>query len=394
MLMVSDLLEVARSEGRESALRARAPERFADQPTAPVVVWNICRHCDMSCPHCYAAAGPRRSSSDLTTGEAYSVIDDLAAAGVRTVIVSGGEPLLRDDVFELLARLHERGISAQLSTNGIHITEEVAAQLAEVHVHYVGVSVDGTRAFNDTYRGIAGAFDRALAGLRYAKQAGMKTGLRMTVTRRNVEQLDDVLAAAESVGAARFYVSHLVYAGRGKQLLSDDLSRQQSRTLLLGLFSLAERKLDEGSATRIVTGSNDSDGPLLLLWLRGRYGADAAQRVETLLRARGGNSAGEKLIAIDHRGEVHPDQFWRGLSFGQLREQSLGEVLAHPMRDALRMRTTRLTGRCGGCTLKELCRGSHRERALAATGDVWASDPSCVMTDEEIGIEPLRGVGS
>lgn len=394
MLMVSDLLELARGTTVESGIRARSPARFADQPAAPIIVWNICRHCDMTCPHCYVAAGPKKSPTDLSTEQARAVIDDLAATGVRTVIVSGGEPLLRDDVFELLAYLREKGISAQLSTNGIHIDAAVAARLKALGVGYVGVSVDGTRAFNDAYRGIEGAFDRALAGLAHARDAGLKTGLRMTVTRRNLGQLTDVLAAAESVGASRFYVSHLVYAGRGRQLLSDDLSRVEARALLLELFALAERKLDERSALRIVTGSNDSDGPLLLRWVEGRHGAVAAQRVERLLRARGGNSAGERVLAIDHRGNVHPDQFWQQASLGTVPEQSLTAILAHPLRDALRMRSEHLLGRCGSCRFKDLCRGSHRERALAKGGDLWGPDPACVMDDDEIAEVPLLGVGT
>jgi len=385
MLMVSDMLEIARGSVREERIRAKSPDRFAPSLAAPsIVVWNVCQHCDLRCPHCYVSAGTRPSSSDLDTADAHRVIDDLADHGVKVIIFSGGEPLLRPDLFELLAHARSRGVAAQLSTSGIHVDAAIARKLAEHGIGYVGISIDGTREFNDEYRGLPGAFDRALAGVHHAHQAGLKTGVRMTLTRRNAPLLEGVLAAAEGAGADRFYVSHLVYAGRGLRLMGDDLRPTESRALLLRLFALAEARLDEGAAVRFVTGSNDSDGPLLLRWIEGRHGAEAHARVESLLRARGGNSAGEKLLAIDPRGRVHPDQFWQGMTLGQVPAQSIAEILAHPMRDELRTRESRLVGRCGGCRFKGMCRGSHRERALAASGQLWAEDPACVMTDDEV----------
>ncbi len=388
MLMVSDLLEVARG-GRDATMPPRAVQRYASGTRpAPVIVWNVNRACNMSCPHCYAAARPEPVRGELSTAEGRALLGQLAAHGMRVVIFSGGEPLLRADLFDLLAHARSCGLSPHLSTNGTLIDAEVAARLRASGVGYVGISIDGLPAFNDDYRGLPGGFERALAGLRHAKAAGLRTGLRMTLTRANAGQLADLLEVAAAAACDRFYVSHLVYAGRGFRMSGDDLRPEQSRALLWTLFGQAEALLDAGAALRIVTGANDSDGPLLLTWVRERHGPAAAARVEALLRRRGGNSAGESILNIDARGKVHPDQFWQRAVLGDVREDSWAEILAHPLRTQLRQRRRYLRGRCRACGFGALCRGSHRERALATGHGLWGADPACVMTDVEVGWKP------
>jgi radical SAM protein with 4Fe4S-binding SPASM domain len=389
MLMVSQLLRVARGDLAAGALQSAGHLRFAGTDAPVVVVWNVCRHCNMTCPHCYAAADSRPSPSDLSTEEALDVVGQLKDAGVKVVIFSGGEPLLREDLFELIDAVREAGMSPQLSTNGSLIDEAMATRLKTAGIGYVGVSVDGTPEFNDPYRGLEDGHAKALAALCAAKAEGMRTGMRMTLTRRNREQLPEVFEAARSVGCDRFYVSHLVDAGRGRVISSgDDLDREQARELLHDLFERALALLDDEDAPAVVTGSNDSDGPLLLRFVEERFGDEAAEGVRQVLLARGGNSAGEKMICIDHRGRVRPDQFWHDTGFGSLRTGTLAEALEHPLRGQLRRRTELLTGRCSSCCYLDLCRGSHRERAQARDGSCWASDPACVMTDEEIGLLP------
>jgi radical SAM protein with 4Fe4S-binding SPASM domain len=351
---------------------------------APVVIWNVCMHCNMRCPHCYASAVASPSPSDLTSAEGFKLLDDLAEIGVRVVIFSGGEPLLRPDLLDLLRHARGLGIAAQLSTNGVLIDEAVAQRLAQAGVAYVGVSIDGAPDFNDAYRGLEGGYESALAGLRNARDAGIKTGLRMTLTQRNRDQLPGMLEVTAQTRVDRFYLSHLVYSGRGHKVAGDDLTRSEVRSTLGWLFEKAEEWVDRGQQPSIVTGSNDSDGVFLLRWMAERYPSDATREVRRLLLQRGGNSAGERIINIDSRGRVHPDQFWRAATFGDVREQSLSTILAHPLRDQLRRRLDFLKGRCATCSERQLCRGSHRERALALHRDPWASDPACVMEDAEI----------
>lgn len=389
MLPVSELLQVARGEVAGGEVGARAAQRFSRaEAHAPVVIWNVCLHCNMTCPHCYAAAVTSPSPTDLDTAEALDLLAQLAACGVRVVIFSGGEPLLRPDLFELLARARELGIAPQLSTNGTRIDAAVARRLAEVGVAYVGVSIDGVPSFNDAYRGMEGGYDAALAGLRHARDAGLRTGLRTTLTARNADQLGAMLGVCRDEGLGRFYVSHLVYSGRGFRIAGDDLTRAEARAALFSLFEAAEALLDEGASLRVVTGSNDSDGPLLLRWIEARHGAAAARPVRQLLLERGGNSAGEKILNVDSRGRVHPDQFWRGAVLGDVRREPFEAILRHPLRELLRDRVRHLQGRCGACAYRELCRGSHRERAIARYRELWAPDPACVLEDAEIGWQP------
>ncbi|MCC6214121.1 MAG: radical SAM protein [Polyangiaceae bacterium] len=387
--MVTDLLRAARDPAAAQATRARAPQRFSGPARGvPVVVWNVVGHCNLSCPHCYAAASLAPSAHDLRTDEALRLLEQLAETGTQVIIFSGGEPLLRGDLFELIERAVALGLSPQLSTNGTLLDDTTAARLREAGVRYVGVSVDGTRPFNDRYRGMVGAFQRASDGLRAARRAGMRTGLRLTLSRANAEQLEAVLAHATELGVDRFYVSHLVYSGRAARMADADLLPAESRAVLERLFELALGQLGDGVGPEVVTGGNDSDGPALLLWLEARLGREASARAEALLAARGGNSAGEKLLDIDHLGRVHPDQFWQAARLGDVRHTSFAEILRHPLLAQLRDRTRLLTGRCGECRWLELCRGSHRERALAVHHDPWAPDPACVMTDAEIGRAP------
>lgn len=394
MLEVSRYIALARRPEGIAGLRSQSPERFVrDGHRAAVVVWNICRHCNMTCPHCYAAASSRPSRRALDTAEALALIDDLAEAGVQALVLSGGEPLMRGDILALCRRASERGLLPKLSSNGVLIDARLASGLADAGVGYVGVSIDGMPAFNDAYRGLARGFERALAGLRHARQAGMRTGLRMTLTRRNLDQLEPLMEVAHAASIDRFYVSHLLYSGRAATMTGDDLRPEECRRTLLWLFERAEAWLGIPGAPQIVTGGNDSDGVLLLRWLKQRYAPEATSAVAELLSLRGGNSAGEKILSIDEVGRVHPDPFWPQKTLGSTRQQSFSEILEHPFRRLLGERERWLRGRCGSCLDRGICRGSHRERALARHRDLWAPDPACVMRDEEIGWPPAAAEG-
>jgi radical SAM protein with 4Fe4S-binding SPASM domain len=386
MLIVNDLLTLARDRQTIGEITSKNATRFAEKRRRPpVVVWNICHHCNMTCPHCYASAGPKKSLNELSTAQAFDVIDKMAQIKVPVLVISGGEPLLREDVFELITRARQAGIVVTLSSNGTLITQDIAQKLADHEVTYVGVSIDGLPEFNDAYRGLEHGFERALAGLRHCNAVGIRTGLRMTVTRRNHAYLPQMLELCRSEKIRRFYLSHLVYAGRAKKLIREDLNQDECRGNLDWFFRETLRELERGpgESVQMVTGGNDSDGPYLLDFVNREFGREAAQRVLAALLIRGGNSAGEGMINIDHRGEVRPDQFWIEGSLGNITQSTLADIMEHPLLEDLRNRANLLQGHCANCQHLAICRGSHRERALAAHGYLWAHDPACVLLPHE-----------
>ncbi len=363
------------------------PGRY-DPSRAPVVVWNLTRRCNQRCEHCYATASALRDPRELDTTACLGILDQMAEAGVPVVIFSGGEPMLRPDLLELVQHASNVGVRPQLSSNGTLATTALLQQLSAAGLGYLGVSIDGPAEFNDVFRGMPRGRERAVRGLEAAREAGVRTGLRMTVTAENFEHVPEMFALAEEVGASRFYVSHLVQSGRAREGVTA-LPPARTRELLLELFELALAQHKAGSKTAVVTGGNDSAAPLLLDWMRGHFGADATAPVEDLLRARGGNSAGTAMMCIGPDGEVHPDQFWNAAVLADLHDEPFSNALSHPLRAQLAERAKHLNGPCASCNFLDLCGGSHRERALALTGDPWASDPACVLLPSDFERAPL-----
>lgn len=380
MLSVSRLLE-GKPERGSPAGQARYGRSLK-----PVVVWNLTRSCALSCVHCYNSSGPGESPGDLSTEEALRVIDELSEAGVPAIIFSGGDPLMRADIFRLMGYAGEKGMRAVLSTNGIGIDKKTAERIKDANVSYAGISLDGGREVNDRLRGMTGAFDRALAGIRHCVAAGIVTGVRFTMSKKNVTELPFIFRLIEDEGVQRGYFSHLVYSGRGERFSSEDLGHDKTRAAVDLIFEAASNFIERGIAKDIVTGSNDADGVYLYLKLREKD-PERAGAVRSLLEARGGNSSGVALASIDDTGEVHADQFWTSRSFGNVRERPFGRIWAarsNPLLKALRNRRGLVRGRCARCAHFSMCAGSCRARAEYASGDPWAEDPACYLTDKEI----------
>lgn len=354
----------------------------------PVVVWNATRACNLACAHCYASAKARPAPDELDTAEAFAFLDDLSEFGVPAVLLSGGEPLTRPDLLMLLEHGIERGLRFTLSTNGTLLDDHLAAALAEIGVTYVGISIDGTEQTHDRLRRRKGAWRSSVAALRALGDAGVKRGIRFTLTPDTVADLDPVLAFAFAERIERVCVYHLVPSGRGRRLA--DISAEQRRSALEQIFEFATSH----PAVEVLTVDNPSDGPALHQWLQ-RHDPAAATRCRRALEWNGGapHGPGVGLAAVDERGDVHVDQFSRDHSVGNIRDMPFSQIWsepADPYLRALREHARPIPMPCRSCPGLAMCGGGSRTRAHAATGDPWGFDPSCSLVGKQTS-PPLEG---
>jgi 12,18-didecarboxysiroheme deacetylase len=352
----------------------------------PVVVWNMTRRCNLRCIHCYSSSQDRDYPGELTTGEAKAMIEDLAAFGAPVILFSGGEPLMRPDLTDLAQHAVEKGMRAVISTNGTLITPELARAFREIGLSYVGVSLDGMEGTHDRFRGVSGAFAAAMAGIRICRDLGIKVGVRFTINRHNAADVPAIFDLLEKEAIPRCCFYHLVYSGRGSRLIEEDLSHEETRKLLDLIMDRTKDLFDRGMEKEILTVDNHADGPYIYLRLLRENPARAAEVLE-LLRMNEGNSSGHGIGCIGWDGEVHPDQFWREISFGNVRKRPFSGIwtdAGNPLLMRLKDKKPHLTGRCAACRWLDVCGGNFRARAEAATGEIWAPDPACYLTDAEI----------
>jgi Fe-coproporphyrin III synthase len=356
--------------------------------TGPVVVWNLIRRCNLTCRHCYSASADREFQGELNTDEVFRVLGELKAYNVPALILSGGEPLLRPDLFDIAARAKELGFYLGLSSNGTLMDQPTAKKIAAAGFDYVGVSLDGLKENHDHIRGRAGAFDESIAGIRNCREQGVKAGIRFTPTKENVADLPGIFQLMTAEAIDRFYLSHWNYAGRGKTNREENAEHQATRQLVESLFDRCRQNLESGNSLEIVTGNNDTDGVFFLLWVEKHFPEykDAARKI---LVEWGGNASGVGIANIDNRGHVHPDIFWWNYSLGDLKEASFAKIWGadeEPLLKGMRQRPRPVKGRCGDCHYLDICGGNTRVRAFQLTGDAWTEDPGCYLTDIEIGV--------
>lgn len=366
------------------------PLRPHRAPPGPVVIWNLVRRCNLKCKHCYSISSDVDFPGELTTAEIYRVMDDLRRFGVPVLILSGGEPLVRPDIYDISERAKGQGFYVGLSTNGTLIDDYAADRIAALGYDYVGISLDGIGGVHDRFRGMAGAFEASLAAVRRLRARAVKVGLRFTLTMDNAGHLSELLDLAAAEDVDKFYLSHLVYAGRGNKNRGDDAHWDVSRRAMDLLIARAWDDVRAGRQRDYVTGNNDADAVYLLHWAR-REMPERAAHLAALLRQWGGNASGVNIANIDNLGNVHPDTFWWHYNLGNVRERPFSDIwndLSDPVMAGLKRRPRPLKGRCGACAHRDICGGNTRVRALQLTGDPWAEDPACYLTDTEIGIAP------
>lgn len=367
-------------------IAAPTPVGPVRQPPGPVVIWNLIRRCNLTCKHCYSISADKDFVGELTTDEVFRVIEDLKAFMVPALILSGGEPLLRPDFFEIAQHAKTFGFFTALSTNGTLIDERMMERIVPVGFDYVGISLDGLGETHDRFRRMGGAFDRSLRALRLCRDAGLKVGVRFTLTQDNYDDLPGLLRLIEDEGIDRFYFSHLNYAGRGNRNRRDDVHHRMTRAAMNLLFDTCWQHQEKGLHKEFTTGNNDADGVWLLHWVRARY-PERAAHIEAKLRQWGGNASGVNVANIDNLGNVHPDTMWWHYTLGNVRERPFKEIwtdVSDPLMAGLKQRPRPVKGRCARCAYLAICNGNTRVRAQRLTGDAWAEDPGCYLTDEEI----------
>ncbi len=380
--------------GRESGKLPSHLLQFS-KDKKPVVVWNMGRRCNLKCVHCYAQSKDIEYQNELTTEQGKELIDDLAQFGAPVILFSGGEPLMRPDLPILAQYARSKGMRAVISTNGTLIDKKMAKVLKEIGLSYVGVSLDGMKETNDRFRGVKGAFDLALQGMRNCHEEGIKVGLRFTINKKNVRDIPAIFDLLEKEKIPRVCFYHLVYAGRGSKLVKEDLSHEESRKTLDLIMDRTKAVHEKGFPMEVLTVDNHCDGPYVYFRLL-KEDPERAKEVYELLQMNQGNSSGIGIACVSWDGSVHADQFWRHYSFGNVKERKFSEIwtdTGNELMKGLKNRKALIKAnadRCARCKWFEICSGNFRVRAEAIYGNVWADDPACYLTEEEIGYNETK----
>ena len=367
----------------------------------PITVWNITRTCNLRCVHCYSDSQAMGYPGELTWEQMESVVSDLAAYQVPSLLLSGGEPLVHPRFFDLVEKASSAGLKLTISTNGTLITPEKAALLKKAAVAYVGISLDGIGKIHDEFRRKEGAFDAAVRGFRACHEVGQKTGLRLTLTRHNVENIERILDFIEEEQIQRVCFYHLVPAGRGASL--QVLTPDESRHALDTLIARVEAWGRQGVNRELLTVAQPADGAYLLLRMQ-RESHPNFDEARRLLSWNGGgaNSSGRGIANIDTQGNVHPDQFWQDITLGNVKLQPFSQIWdgqnaasAETLGDirsigtlTQEQRQARMVGPCANCRWFKICGGGFRTRAAYGNGGtLWGSDPGCYLNDQERQVE-------
>ncbi len=362
------------------------PLKPARKPAAPVVIWNLIRRCNLTCKHCYTTSADIDFPGELSTPEIYAVMDDLKNFKVPVLILSGGEPLLHPDIFDISRRAKNMGFYVALSSNGTKISEANIDQIADIDYQYIGVSLDGIKDTHDRFRRVQGSFDQALHGIDLCLEKGIKVGIRFTLTQDNAHDFPGLLTLMDDKNIDKFYLSHLNYGGRGNKNRKDDAHYAMTRQTMDLLFDTCYDWLKAGKDREFVTGNNDADGVYFLHWVT-RHFPEKARHIKAKLEQWGGNASGVNVANIDNLGNVHPDTFWWHYDLGNVRKRAFSEIWmdrSDPLMNGLKQTPRPLEGRCATCHYQAICNGNTRVRAAQTSENPWAEDPGCYLNNAEI----------
>jgi heme d1 biosynthesis radical SAM protein NirJ len=387
MFRISQLLTTLHND-----LTDLKPVSAARKMPGPVVIWNLIRRCNLRCKHCYSTSLDIDFKDELTTEQIKNTIDDLKVAKVPVLILSGGEPLLRPDIYEITEYAKKKGFYLALSTNGTLINEDNIEAIKAAEYQYVGISIDGLEEFHDEFRRQKGSFKTSMHAIKLCKQAGIKVGMRLCLTRENFADLPAMLNLMEDNNVDKFYLSHLNYSGRGKRSSENDAMFKMTKDAMELLYERAWSHITQGIEIDFVTGNNDADGPFLLQWANKKFGKTHPEAIANLKQRLvnwGGNASGVNVANIDNTGTIHPDTYWWNHPIGNVKTEKFSDVWKNtqdPLMLGFRQSPRPVKGRCASCNYLSICGGNTRTRAFAQSGDAWAEDPGCYLEDDEIGI--------
>lgn len=335
-----------------------------------LVAWEITRNCNLNCVHCRAAATSGPYQGELDIKAAYKLLDQIAEIGKPIIILTGGEPLLRDDIFDVAQYGTDKGFRMVMAINGTLITDEVARRLVDVGIQRISISIDGAaQVSHDSFRGVDGAFSGAIKGIKIAKTAGLSFQINTTITKANVAQIPAIQNMAVELGAEAHHIFLLVPTGRGKYLLDEEISAREYEETLNWFYDQQKKVPLQLKATcaphyyRILRQRARAEGTKVTFET---HGLDAVTR---------GCLGGTGFCFVSHRGIVQPCGFL-DLNCGDVTQTSFADIWNNsPIFNNLRQ-YDQLKGKCGRCEYKAVC-GGCRARAYEATGDYMAQEPLC-----------------
>ena len=335
-----------------------------------LVAWETTRNCNLSCVHCRAAAEKGPYSGELDTTAAFHLLEQITEVGNPIVILTGGEPLMRDDIFDIAAYGTQKGLRMVMAPNGTLITDENAKKMVESGIKRISISIDGaTKEFHDKFRGVQGAYDGAISGIHKAKKAGLEFQINTTITKTNLDQIPLIQKLAVDLGAVAHHIFLLVPTGRGKYIVDQEITAGEYEETLNWFYDQREKTPLQLKATcaphyyRILRQRAKEEGKKVTF---DTHGLDAVTR---------GCLGGTGFCFISHRGIVQPCGFL-DVNCGDVATESFAHIWQHS-ETFLRLRDfDQLTGKCGVCEFKKVC-GGCRARAFEATGDFMAEEPLC-----------------
>jgi len=349
-----------------------------------IAIWNFTNRCNLSCMHCYSKAD-LDAVDTLTTDMILDTLPKLKENGVKFIIFSGGEPLTRKDLFDIAERCRELGIITYLSTNGLYVGNKNAKKILDAF-NYVGISIDGSEKTHDHFRGLDGSFKMSMEAVNLLNSfKDSKVGIRFTITKETYDDLKFIFELAEKENIPKIYISHLVYSGRGLDNLEMDLTKEQRRVAVEYILDKAFEYYESGRDIEIVTGNMEMDAILFLEKFGKKY-PELKDTMKQRLVDWGGNSAGRKLLNIDSEGNVKPDPFFPKMIGNIIKEEFTDIWTDKPeeLLQKLRLHPRDISGKCSECSYINICNGGSRSRAYAIYDDMWAEDPSCYLSENEI----------